>query len=186
MASAEYIRRITDELAERFGTRDPVEIAQGLNLLYYERADFRELLGMYAVVNDTGCIFVNGNLTGSTAQMIAAHELGHDRLHRTLAEDGAIWDFQYYDIAGRQEYEANAFAAQLLLTDEAVMEVLREGYTVTEAAGILGFDERLLLIKLNEMKKAGHHLNLSAVPSGDFLRQVRTTDRRMMQEEYYG
>lgn len=176
MATARYIKQVADELTENSGTRDPRAIAEDLRLLVYERPDFEELLGMYAVLNDIGCIFINANLNERLTRLVFAHELGHDRLHHDLAKRLAIWDFQLYDIQGKQEYEANAFAAHLLLADEDVMDALRDGYSVSELASMTGYDEALILIKLNEMKKLGWNLPGVEIPSGNFLKQIKPTD----------
>ena len=78
-----------------------------------------------------------------------------------------------YDIQGKTEYEANAFAAQLLISDEEVLNILQEGYTVSALAGILGYEEALVLIKLNEMRKLGQNLPGLEIPPGNFLRNIR-------------
>ena len=76
-------------------------------------------------------------------------------------------------MAGRTEYEANAFAAHLLIDDEELAELVREGYDAEAAASMLCVDVNLLLIKVQQMQKLGVPLKLPYAPDGAFFRNVR-------------
>jgi Zn-dependent peptidase ImmA (M78 family) len=153
----------------RHGTRDPFEIAERLGVEVLLRDDFKKLKGMYKVIGRPRFVFVNANLGEQTAKIICAHELGHDLLHRALARSGAFWEFMLYDMKTRPEYEANCFAAALLLPDEDVLKYAAEGYDAVGMAGLLATDVNLLMIKISEMSAKGYPLRAPYTPRADFL-----------------
>ena len=53
--------------------------------------------------------------------------------------------------ASRREYEANLFAAELLLDTKEVFDAARAGYTAEQIAAALGADVRLVTLKLSAM-----------------------------------
>lgn len=57
------------------------------------------------------------------------------------------------------EYEANLFAANLLLDEDEIISHANMGYTYIQIAKIMNVNINLLLFKLNEMKKKGLKLN---------------------------
>ena len=59
------------------------------------------------------------------------------------------------------EHEANVFAAELLLDEDELLEHFEEGYTVFQAASMLGYIINLLYIKLDGMNKRGYDFDLS-------------------------
>ena len=63
-----------------------------------------------------------------------------------------------YDMAARPEYEDNVFAAEILLDDDEIYVLAKEGYDIPGIAAKLGTDYNLLLIKMNEMVKRGYAL----------------------------
>ena len=64
-----------------------------------------------------------------------------------------------YDMNSRPEYEANLFAAALLLDDESIQECAREGCDALQTAMQLETDINLVLIKISQMNERGHRFN---------------------------
>ena len=91
------------ELVRRCGTRDPFRMARELGIHVYEE-DFGRLKGMYRVILRRRCIFINRNLDEDTRRIVCAHEIGHDRLHRALAQGSGLGDVMLYDMTARPEY----------------------------------------------------------------------------------
>ena len=77
-------------------------------------------------------------------RIVCAHELGHDQLHREFAASNTLQEFMLYDMNSIQEYEANVFAANLLLEDEAVLELVYDGYDIVRIAAELQSDVNLV------------------------------------------
>lgn len=78
--------------------------------------------------------------------------------------------YELFDITSQPEYEANIFAAHLLLDDNEVMELVKSKYTDVEIAGILNVNINLLIFKMNEMNRYGANYNLRYAPKDDFLK----------------
>ncbi len=155
----QYIHGIAQELVERFGTRDPFAIAEGLGAHVKLVDNFVNLKGMYRVILGERYIFLSSHLDEQTQRIVCAHELGHDQLHRTLATDNIIREFMLYDMKSRPEYEANLFAAALLLDDRSVSECAADGCDVVQTAMRLETDINLVLIKMAQMNERGYHFN---------------------------
>lgn len=90
-------------LIKRCGTRDPFAIADDLGIKVMECDNFGPLKGMYRVIQRNRFIFINGDLPERMRQIVCAHEIGHDQLHRHLAKGGAIREFMLYDMSLRPE-----------------------------------------------------------------------------------
>ena len=73
----------------------------------------------------------------------------------------------------KPEYEANAFAAHLIIDNDELVEYMQEGYDVVQLSAMMGTNINLMLIKLNEMNRMGWGLNLPYVPHADFLNQIK-------------
>lgn len=165
----EYIREKANKKVRFHDTRDPFMIAKELGIHVEMRYDFKRLKGMYSIIKRNRFIFINGNLQEQVRQIVCAHELGHDTLHRELAKDASLQEFMLYDMKSRPEYEANIFAAHLLLDDDEIVELARGGYDLFQIACEIGTDINLLLIKLNEMNRQGYRFNVPYMPRGNFL-----------------
>lgn len=63
---------------------------------------------------------------GMIQKIICAHELGHAVLHSQMPGIESFHDFALFDDTSSTEYEANVFAAELLLKDEDVFELLND------------------------------------------------------------
>ena len=156
------------KIVKQADTRNPFKIADELGVHVMFRNDFVKLKGMYKVISRNRFIFINANLDEFEQRVICAHELGHDALHRELAT--TMFEITLYDVKNRVEYEANAFAAALLIDDDEVVELMGEGFDESGIASSLEVSVDLLLIKLGEMNKRGYNFTLSRVGRGDFLR----------------
>jgi Zn-dependent peptidase ImmA (M78 family) len=160
------------KIVRQADTRNPFKIAKELGVHVMWRRDFVELKGMYKVISRNRFIFINGNLDEFEQRVVCAHELGHDLLHREIAT--THFETTLYDVQNRIEYEANIFAADLLIDDNEVIELISDGAengnTESGIAATLGVSVDLLLIKLGEMNRRGYSFELSRVGRGDFLR----------------
>ena len=169
MSGYERIRQQARTLVKRHGTRNPFIIADEMGIHVRFCNDFIKLKGFYKVIDRSRFIFINANLDEHEQQVICAHELAHDTLHRTLVKSGILQEIMLYDMKSRPEYEANVFAAEILLDDNVVYELAQDGFDEEQIASELCVDADLVRIKMNEMNKQGYKFNLSRVPRGDFL-----------------
>ena len=149
MTSSKRIADIASRIVKKYETRDPFKMAKlcGVELII---KDLGSLKGFYKVVYDTPFIFLNSSLSQSEARLVCAHELGHHALHRAAARVG-FEEFSLFSETSRREYEANLFAAVLLICDEDVTELLECGYTTAQIAAALGIDERIAELKISTL-----------------------------------
>lgn len=164
----EFIKNITDELINKYSTNNPFEIIceSGAELIFnYEMV---KLKGFYSVVKNKRYIVINGNLEDEIKKIVAAHELGHDLLHRRFAVDNAISEINLFDLSSRKEYEANIFSAELLISDE---EVIKKGEYLSDAelSMALKTDKSLLHIKIQSMINRGFDINFLPDINNEFL-----------------
>lgn len=125
-------------------------------------AEHNSVKGFYFESHRIRTITVNSDLPEELQRIIAAHELGHAVLHRTerVHSFNELWLF---DEAGAMEKEANLFAAELLIEDDEVLEVLREGSTFFAAAAMLRVPMELLDFKLRLMRDKGYEIGEAPV-----------------------
>ena len=85
---------------------------------------------------------------------------------------GGMMEFEIFDITDAAEYEANVFAANLLMDEQEVLEMAREGYDVIYIAKKLNINVNILLVKLNEMRSKGYDLRVPYEPARKLLGSV--------------
>lgn len=168
-----HIYERVQKMIRKFGTRDPFEIAKESNIKIKYLDRVTDLLGMYTIIQRNRFVFLNSNMEEYMMKMVLAHELGHDTLHRHLTKNSPFQEYEIFDITSQPEYEANIFAAHLLLDDAEIMKLAKKEYTDVEIASILNVNINLLIFKMNEMNRYGRDYNLRYAPKGDFFREIK-------------
>lgn len=164
------LARTANVLVKRFHTRNPFEIARGLGIEVLFSDEFGSLKGMYRVIKRNRFIFINSNLSEQMQQIVCAHELGHDQLHRHLAKNNSLQEFMLYDMATKPEYEANVVAAEILLDSDEVLDyIFNYRYTVEQIATAMSTDINLVALKVAELNCHGYGLRDQEHQS-DFLK----------------
>jgi len=157
-------------LVSRCETRDPFRIADkiGIDVDYNY---FVELKGFYTCILRSRHIVINDHMDEYMQRLVCAHELGHDQLHRNTARNTFFKDSVIYDHNMKlfSEFEANVFAAELLLPDETVMDMISLEYSLEQIAGAAYVDVNLAAIKINNLIKKGYDLKRCDYRD-DFLR----------------
>lgn len=166
----EFIHKEARRIVRRCGTRNPFRIADDLGIEVIINNDFNELKGMYKIIHRCRFIFINGNLRERDRRTVCAHEIGHDRFHRDLATTDALQHFKMYDMSSKPEYEANIFAAELLIDEDSLFELFKYEYDLNHIARALEVDFNLLLIKTDELRKQDYEVRVPYRPQSDFLR----------------
>lgn len=121
-----YIYDTVEKLCKKYKTRDPFELLNGMNVIVTESFAFSNLKGFCFLNCRTTYVVINGNLTDSEKRIVAAHELGHIVLHKDHLKLAPMKDSILYDMTGKLEYQANSFAADLLIPDAEIRSLLRE------------------------------------------------------------
>lgn len=173
MDSFEIFKR-ADTLVHQCGSRKPEQIAKDLGIcIFYEEA-FNDLLGMYTFRWNHRLMFFNPKIDGRLKDMVIAHEIGHDQRHRNLAKAGnALKEFSLFSMKDNTEYEANAFASHILLRNDQVYAIAKEGYDVFTISQMMGSDVNLMLIKMQEMSKLGYDFTVPLEHDSRFFRNIK-------------
>ena len=128
-------------------------------------------------------ITVNCDLPIVIQKIIVAHELGHAVLHRKSGVR-AFHDIGLYDESTITEKEANLFAAEYLLKDEEVLDVLNRDTTFFSAAAKLYVPVELLDFKFRIMKWKGYKIREAPLLSpGNWLKGAADDGRT---DDFYG
>ena len=169
--SVNYIYDSVQSKIKKSRTRNPFTIAEDNGIMLIFDSNLNKMKGMYTIIKRNRIIILNDNMPERMQQIVCAHELGHDALHRQFAKDGGLREFMLYDMKSRPEYEANMYAADLLLDDEEVMELAKDGYDMQQVAGMLNTDINLIGLKMASMNYRGFDLRIGIEPKSDFLRR---------------
>lgn len=139
------MRKVTPkQLISKYKTNNPQEIAQelGIIVLFEELGDIN---GYYNTAFRQKLIHININLSEYKQQFTIAHELGHALLH-PKANTPFLREKTLFSI-NKLEIEANKFAVDLLITDEAIAEV--KHLTLDQMANYFGINKNLIKLRLN-------------------------------------
>ncbi len=172
MIDSKTIYEKANKIVRDAETRNALRIADDLGLVIRFVDDFEKLLGMYTYKWGQRMVFLNSSMDEHMLQMVLAHEIGHDILHRDLAQDGWLREFVLFNMKDTTEYEANAFAAHLLLDNDQVYEMAREGYDLVQIAKAMNTNINLMLIKMQEMNRLGYSFNLPMSPDSRFFKKI--------------
>lgn len=155
------------DILKEYGGRDIFETAENSGAKVWFRR-LGALKGFYICENAVRYIVVNEDLDDMTKEVVCAHELGHDILHRELSA-GGIRENTMFLQTNKTEREANLFAAEILLSDKAVLSELEYNSSPNAVAYELNVPIELLEYKLELLNYKGCSFNVSAVRS-DFLK----------------
>ncbi len=149
-----------DAIYRRFNTREPHRIAKelGLQIIY---APFQRQYGAYKVLLRNRFIFLREGLEPNVESAVLFHEIGHDRLHRQQAvRASGFEEFSLFGLIDNEmEAEANAFAAQLSISDDDFLELAYRKFDVQQIANTLCAYPGLVVYKCHIMKERGMQLS---------------------------
>lgn len=139
-----------------YGHRRPECIVKEMGILIVS-APFKKQKGAYKVIERQPIIFINDHLPPIIREIVFGHELGHHLLHREEAiQAGGFQEFNLFDMReNRMEYEANLFAAQLMLPDDEIKELIYRGFDIQQIAKAMRSDINLVAIKVAELNRQG-------------------------------
>lgn len=155
-----YIYDTVKKLRDEYCSSDPFELCDCLGVRCY-LTDLGGLQGMFSFICEKPVVFVSDKLDRSMRRLSCAHELGHYVLHSEIAKENCLREFEIFDMRDKTEYEANVFAAHLLIDEEEMFELLRESRSVFETAMIMDINPNLLNIKLSELNSMGYNFDTS-------------------------
>ena len=172
----DFISRSVDDLKRDFPDIDPFEIvkAMGILLLFQGMGRAKSACkGFFMTQDGQPSITINSDLPKMIQKIICAHELGHAVLHSQNPGMVSFHDFALFDTASMTEYEANLFAAELLMKDEDVLELLNDDISFFSVASTLRVPPELLDFKFRVLKRKGYQFIDPPLQAGSkFLRDI--------------
>lgn len=149
--------KAANKLIRTHEERNPEKLARRLGI-WIKSTPFKEQKGVYTIINRQPIIFVKDDITSAMRSMVIAHELGHHMLHRGELKKRAKFQEHniFYADNNHMEYEANLFAAQLMLPDDEILEYLYQGYSVSQIARAMRSNVNLVALKISELNSRGY------------------------------
>lgn len=165
-----YIYKEVEALVRRYGTRDPFAIMQAMGIRLKRYNDLNKTKGFTRYFLRLYFVGLNDRLPEVEQRIVAAHELGHIILHSPQLREGPMLDTAIYDMRSATEYDANMFAADLLLSDEDVEEAMRqEDISYDALCRSLYTTPDLMSFKLFSMKYRGSRCPIPQECNSRFL-----------------
>lgn len=139
------IKKMANELAVEYQTRDPFVLADYMGIIY-RSLYLGKMSGYYLFYEGRRCIVINSAIEDIFARRIVmAHEIGHAVLH---TNNRCMFFADTLYSRSKPEREANKFAAEFLVPDDIIFQ--HPGYTIKQVAGITGYSEDILRYKVEE------------------------------------
>jgi len=169
--SIDYIASVAEKLTRKNGTRNPYELCDALGVRIRLKDLGTDIKAYYFYQSRIRNIVLNSRVSETIRRILVAHELGHDRLHREIAMLKGFQEVELFDMARPAEYEANIFAAELLIADDELLAILNdENASFFSAAKELYVPAALLDFKFRILKQKGYRMEAPYIAHGDFLK----------------
>ncbi len=167
MAALNRIIGAVHELIFRAETRDPFEICEALDIKirYHELGSIKAYYFCQSRIKN---IVINASADENQRKVLCAHELGHAILHDGIVRDGAFHEITLLDATTPTEYEANLFAAELLISDEDILEA--KNSSIFHIASALRVPKELVDFKCKIMKSRGYDIHVPELSDSRFLK----------------
>lgn len=156
-----YIYDTANDIIEKGKTRNPFSICENEGIKVKFADYFDRLPGMVIYMFGKPIVIINSNLTEQQQREVCAHELGHILLHADAMSSGYLENYEIYEMQDKKEYQANVFAAHLLIDEDEMLDHFYEGYDVFATSKILEVNPILLNIKLTDMNHMGYNFPTS-------------------------
>lgn len=165
-----YIYDETQKLIRKYKTRDPFKIMDDMHIIVGETSSFQKLKGFCFMSCKTIYVQISSFLSEEEKQIVAAHELGHIILHRTQLKMAPMKDDTLYNMQDNTEYQANLFAADLLLSDADIADMAHnEDLDYFSLCSTLNSTPELMSFKLYSLTKRGQAYHMPMDIQSNFL-----------------
>lgn len=132
-------------LSKRYKSHNPFEIIENLNVILIF-CSLEGVRGFYQYFQRNNIIYINERLSDKEKLFVCAHELGHMFLHKK--SNAIFMDSRTHFNTTKYENEADAFAIELLISDEDI--AANREFTVEQIARIFGYHKKLIELRLNK------------------------------------
>ena len=171
----ETIADTVKQLQNKYDETDPFRLAKAMKITVklrpmgiYEGC----CKGFFLISRRMKHITINSDLPELLQKVVLSHELGHCVLHADSATSAPFHEVTLFDNTDHKEYEANIFAAELLLPDEQVLALLNDDLFFFDVAKKLCVPFEMLDFKFRVLKRKGYKVESPVVSQGDFLKKL--------------
>lgn len=135
------IEKLVNKLYKKYKTRNPIELAEKLDLIVVSQDMDSSVHGAYYYKVRNGIICLNTIYSEEHQKYVLAHEIGHYLLHKKLN----IKFLQCSTFYSKDKFEkqANMFAAEYLISDE----LLEQYTTIDELSQMEGIPKEIVKLK---------------------------------------
>ena len=139
----DYVKRVVKNLKRKYKTNCPYELAEYLEIVLVIEP-LGKPLGMYNYINKNKVIWINSSLNEEERRYVLAHEIGHAVLH---PKSSCFFSSVKNINLSKKEYEANLFAAELLLELTENEKSYINGYSINQLASCYKVPTELVELK---------------------------------------
>lgn len=172
MSNINFIYEKVDEITKKFNTRDPFAICNGMDIHIHYKDLGTALKAYYFYQSRIKNIVINSRSSMIVRRILCAHELGHAVLHDKLAAMRGFQELELFDTLVPTEYEANLFAAELIISDDEVLQLLNDtDKSFFSIAKELYIPAELLDFKFRVLKNKGLIIQSPYTAKSNFLKK---------------
>ena len=170
---SEYIFQQAIRYRKRMGSSDPYELLDDMGVVLRRSDSYPKdgLRGYCAIINRTKYVVINRKQPAAEQRVVAGHEAGHLILHKAELRTGTMRDFDVYNVAGRLERQANFFAADFLIDDDEVLDLMHSrDADFFDVAKELYIPAPFFAFKLYSMVSRGYNMRVPVDLNSTFLK----------------
>lgn len=170
MATIKNISKRVNSLISKYNTRNPFELCDALGINVYYKELGENLKAYYFYQSRIKNIVINSNADENIQRIVCAHELGHAILHTQAKKVQTFCDSNIYGTKASTEYEANIFAADLLIDKKELFSLLKEHKTtVGTVSKELCVSPEIVDFKIRVLNEFGCKIKAPYIAQSDFL-----------------
>ena len=140
------IKSIVSKLIRIYKTNNVYEICSQLNIKIY-KSHLKSIKGYFLNISESMSIVIDYNLNEHEERCVIAHELGHVMLHK---HSNICYLKNYtYSNTNKLENQANKFAAELMVSDNDLLEIKEMNFNLEQMACYFRVPLELLEFKFN-------------------------------------
>ncbi|MEE1074459.1 MAG: ImmA/IrrE family metallo-endopeptidase [Acutalibacteraceae bacterium] len=171
MRNVDFVSNKVAELVKKYNTRDPFKLCEELNIKIRYKDLGLSMKAFYFYQSRIKNIVINNRVEPIVRNILCAHELGHAVLHGELAAMKGFRELELFDSIIPTEYEANLFAAELLINDTELLELLNDSEkSFFSVAKELYVPTELLDFKFRALKNKGYRIESPIISKSNFLK----------------
>lgn len=140
------IKKTVIELVNKCNSRNVYDICSYLDIEIVKH-DLNNIKGYYTSLEGEKAIIINNCLPDEEEEIVIAHELGHINLH---SNSNICFLTNYtYSNTNKFENQANKFAAELMVSDNDLLEIKEMNFNLEQMACYFRVPLELLEFKFN-------------------------------------